>query len=63
MKLLNGSRRKWKYLAAACVGALFVQSGTAAPLSSRSDFSDDDPFAILDLQDWVNPDNMTWDDV
>ncbi|KAH7393182.1 hypothetical protein BKA64DRAFT_724346 [Cadophora sp. MPI-SDFR-AT-0126] len=61
MKFLNRSQRRWEYLAAVCV-ALFVQSGTAAPLSSRSEFSDDDPFAILDLQDWVNPDNMTWDD-
>ncbi|KAH7321528.1 hypothetical protein BKA65DRAFT_608750 [Rhexocercosporidium sp. MPI-PUGE-AT-0058] len=62
MKLQNGSQRRWEYLAAALVAAVFVQSGTAAPLNSRSDFSDSDPFAILDLQDWVNPDNMTWDD-
>lgn len=63
MKLRNGPQRRWEYLAAALVGALLARSGNAAPLNSRSDFSDDDPFAILDLQDWVNPDNMTWDDV
>ncbi|KAH6715279.1 hypothetical protein BKA61DRAFT_349944 [Leptodontidium sp. MPI-SDFR-AT-0119] len=62
MKLRNGPQRRWEYLAAALVGALLARSGNAAPLNSRSDFSDDDPFAILDLQDWVNPDNMTWDD-
>lgn len=22
----------------------------------------DDPFAVIDPQNWVNPDNMTWDD-
>lgn len=25
-------------------------------------FSPEDPFAIIDKQEWVNPQDMTWDD-
>lgn len=45
-----------------------LQLAGAVPTSSRSDHGHggkedgDDPFAILDKQDWVNPDDMTWDD-
>ncbi|KAG9236772.1 M6 family metalloprotease domain-containing protein [Amylocarpus encephaloides] len=36
----------------------------AASHFERSDhgFNEEDPFAILDPQNWVNPDNMTWAD-
>ncbi|KAI1080368.1 M6 metalloprotease [Whalleya microplaca] len=36
-------------------GATLVNPIQAAPFSSQSD-----PFQVLDPQNWVNPDNMTW---
>ncbi|WEW56671.1 hypothetical protein PRK78_002119 [Emydomyces testavorans] len=67
MQLLNASSHRWGFLAAFLISTLLVQPATAAPKSPRSDPSedghrDDDPFAVLDPQTWVNPDNMTWAD-
>lgn len=36
----------------------FASHSWAAPFAS----SQSDPFQVLDPQNWVNPDNMTWDD-
>ncbi|KAF2761154.1 M6 family metalloprotease [Pseudovirgaria hyperparasitica] len=41
---------------------LTAYSCVASALPARSSTSKNDPFAILDLQDWQNPDQMTWDD-
>ncbi|KAH7029265.1 uncharacterized protein B0I36DRAFT_244161 [Microdochium trichocladiopsis] len=38
-------------------GLWLPQLVRSAPLSATGD-----PFAVLDPQNWVNPDNMTWDD-
>lgn len=47
------------YLAAAVLAT--VVRGAPAPLSlDRRTI--EDPFAVLDQQNWVNPDDMTWDD-
>ncbi|KAL3423303.1 secreted metallopeptidase [Phlyctema vagabunda] len=45
--------------------SLLVHPVWAAPKYSRTDdygYNQTDPFAILDAQKWVNPDNMTWED-
>lgn len=59
------SERGWQCIAVALVSTVLVQPGSAAPKYARSEFvfSDNDPFAVLDPQHWVNPANMTWDDV
>ncbi|XMA12459.1 hypothetical protein WAI453_005250 [Rhynchosporium graminicola] len=62
MKFSNGAQRMRKHLAVTLISVVFVHISMAAPLNSRNEFSDIDPFAILDKQDWVNPDDMTWDD-
>lgn len=56
MQLLNSSPGRWGFLAAVLTGALLTQPALAAPKSSE------DPFAVLDKQNWVNPDDMTWAD-
>lgn len=65
MQFLSGSQSRWEFLAAALLSVVLVQPGRAAPHFARSEFvfSDVDPFAVLDPQNWVNPDNMTWEDV
>lgn len=41
----------------------FLNVAFAVPAPAvRPRQSTSDPFAILDIQNWVNPDNMTWDD-
>ncbi len=65
MQILKGPRSRWELLVAAFLIVVLVQPGRAAPHFARSEvvFTDDDPFAVLDPQNWVNPDNMTWEDV
>ncbi|KAL1954435.1 hypothetical protein VTO42DRAFT_1159 [Malbranchea cinnamomea] len=59
MELPNFSFGRWVSSAALLANALaFLQPARAVPIGN----DDDDPFAILDPQNWVNPDNMTWDD-
>lgn len=40
--------------------ALLIDLNQAAPFRRQSNASD--PFAVLDPQNWVNPDDMTWND-
>ncbi|KAK6538556.1 hypothetical protein TWF694_010135 [Orbilia ellipsospora] len=40
------------------VGGLLSPTARAAPVS----YADSDPFAVIDPQNWVNPDTMTWSD-
>ncbi|EER23238.1 hypothetical protein CPC735_046080 [Coccidioides posadasii C735 delta SOWgp] len=66
MQLLKASGRHGR-LAATLTSILLVLPSSAAPGYRRSDQQQDrngqtDPFAVLDPQNWVNPDNMTWDD-
>lgn len=42
------------------LGTVFlIQPAVTAPSFAHSG---NDPFAVLDSQNWVNPDNMTWAD-
>jgi hypothetical protein len=59
------STRSFGLLAVTFASSLFLQPTTAAPNILRRDdegHTEDDPFAILDPQNWVNPANMTWAD-
>lgn len=67
MQLPGAPVRRWGSLGALLTSLLLVQPATAAPATSHSDneaskHGHNSPFAILDPQNWVNPDNMTWDD-
>jgi M6 family metalloprotease-like protein len=67
MLLLGPPEQRWSLLATAVASILLAQPTKAAPNNPRSEyaengFSSEDPFAVLDLQTWINPDNMTWDD-
>ena len=53
------SRPSWGFLIPALTYFLLFQSSKAILHTPRSD---DDPFAVLDPQNWVNPANMTWAD-
>jgi M6 family metalloprotease-like protein len=46
-------------LAALAAGAAFVN---ALPVVEDAAKGQQDPFAVLDFQNWENPDDMTWDD-
>ena len=56
----------WASLAAVLLNTLSIQSVNAAPnphaRRSATAAGNDDPFAVIDPQNWVNPDNMTWAD-
>lgn len=41
------------------LGSAMLRLASAAVLPRQSPSSD--PFAPIDPQNWVNPDNMTWD--
>ncbi len=44
-------------------GALLVATpAAAAPTPGTAAAPTSDPFAVLDLQEWENPDHMTWSD-
>lgn len=56
------SARRWGLLAT-LTGAFIIQSVTAVPTLARPDKNElGDPFAVIDPQNWKNPDNMTWED-
>jgi M6 family metalloprotease-like protein len=49
--------------ALALTSALLIQSTNAAPTTARPQKNNlGDPFAVIDPQNWENPDDMTWDD-
>ncbi|EEP81986.1 conserved hypothetical protein [Uncinocarpus reesii 1704] len=63
MQLLDASSRHWGLLATVLTSVLLVDPAGAATNRPRNDRDgNNDPFAVLDPQNWVNPDNMTWDD-
>lgn len=50
-------------LASILASVIFIQSSNAANIPRRSfGYNTEDPFAVLDPQEWVNPADMTWDD-
>ncbi|KAK2791838.1 hypothetical protein FQN51_001983 [Onygenales sp. PD_10] len=62
MQLLDTPTRQWAILLSS---ALLAYPTLAVPVETNGhggDGPDRDPFAVLDPQNWVNPDNMTWDD-
>ena len=42
--------------------SLLLSTAYALPEILQRQFSPEDPFAIIDKQEWVNPSDMTWDD-
>lgn len=55
--------RHWSLLAALISPPLLIQSVTGAPAAARPEQNHHgDPFAVIDPQNWKNPDNMTWED-
>ncbi|KAL2372108.1 hypothetical protein BDBG_02292 [Blastomyces gilchristii SLH14081] len=71
MKLPDASRSPWAVLGPLLTSALSLsllsQPARAVPnedeiSASGGNHKPNDPFAVLDPQNWVNPDNMTWDD-
>lgn len=54
---LNGVRNAQTALTAVLAGSILTNFATAAPYPTQSD-----PFAVLDPQIVVLPDNMTWAD-
>ncbi|KAL7619478.1 hypothetical protein AAE478_010017 [Parahypoxylon ruwenzoriense] len=57
MQRRNTGKRHWAAVVTALVGTILVNHAWAAPCAPQGD-----PFKVLDPQNWVNPDNMTWDD-
>ncbi|PGH01834.1 hypothetical protein GX51_05014 [Blastomyces parvus] len=71
MKLPDASRSPWAALGPLLTSALSLsllsQPARAVPIEDEvsangGNHRPKDPFAVLDPQKWVNPDNMTWDD-
>ncbi|KAI1923134.1 hypothetical protein LOZ58_003700 [Ophidiomyces ophidiicola] len=68
MQLPSASTCGWRALAVSSVLAVLAAPLSLAAPSAQSDADSDsartpeDPFAVLDPQNWVNPDNMTWAD-
>lgn len=60
MELLNALKPRWGALVIALTSSSLVHVSNALPNQVRQDAVD--PFAILDPQNWENPDNMTWAD-
>lgn len=56
LKMLSKSA---SYLIAAVLASVVRSAPAPLSLDRRTI---DDPFAVLDQQNWVNPDDMTWDD-
>lgn len=54
--------QRTRFLAVVTGALLLATPAASIPLESRDGSSSSDPFAILDKQNWVNPDNMTWAD-
>jgi M6 family metalloprotease-like protein len=64
MELLNLKKSRWGLLTVTLTSTFLGQIANALPNQSREyrEFDPSDPFAVLDPQNWVNPDNMTWAD-
>ncbi|PGH11604.1 hypothetical protein AJ79_04744 [Helicocarpus griseus UAMH5409] len=66
MQLLGKSTSDWGVLGSLSISSLLLlnQHARAAPIEDNipAKGRGNDPFAVLDPQNWVNPDNMTWDD-
>jgi hypothetical protein len=64
MELLNLKKPRWGLLTVTLTSTFLGQIANALPNQSREyrEFDPSDPFAVLDPQNWVNPDNMTWAD-
>lgn len=60
----EGRRRQTGSAVAILASSLLLaaHSVQAAPFVARQEQTSDDPFRIIDPQNWVNPDNMTWAD-
>lgn len=55
---------RWAPLAVVFANVLFAPT-EAAPNFRRNaaaELKEENPFAVIDPQNWVNPDNMTWAD-
>ncbi|RJE21793.1 hypothetical protein PHISCL_05884 [Aspergillus sclerotialis] len=63
MECVSSSVRRWGVLAT-LASALLIPSVNTAPTTRIQSENHDlgDPFAVIDPQTWVNPDDMTWDD-
>lgn len=61
MEFPSLSIRRCGPLVAVLASTLLLQPASAVPHGDGKPHRDE-PFAILDPQNWVNPDNMTWDD-
>ncbi|KAI2471594.1 M6 metalloprotease [Annulohypoxylon bovei var. microspora] len=57
MHFMNASKSRQTVLTIVLAGAVLVKHVGAGPIVPRSE-----PFKVLDPQNWVNPDNMTWED-
>ncbi|CAG8973575.1 hypothetical protein HYALB_00008276 [Hymenoscyphus albidus] len=65
MQLLASSKSSWQYLGV-LTQLVLAQQVNSAPSPHRREVGgnliDDDPFEVLDPQNWVDPANMTWAD-
>ena len=62
MECVSSSVRRWGVLAT-LTSTFLIQSVNTAPTRIQSEKKDlNDPFAVIDPQNWVNPNDMTWDD-
>ncbi|KAI1339828.1 M6 family metalloprotease [Xylariaceae sp. FL0016] len=59
MRLHNVGEARRNVAVAALASSLFANGAWAVPIVHRSD---SDPFAVIDPQNYVLPDNMTWDE-
>lgn len=64
MWLSHSSRHRWGPIGIVFASLISVNPTSAAniPRSNYEYSPSGDPFAVLDPQKWVNPDNMTWAD-
>ncbi|KAI1207743.1 M6 metalloprotease [Annulohypoxylon truncatum] len=57
MHFMDTGKTRQVVLTAVLAGSVLVRHAYAGPIAPRSE-----PFKVLDPQNWVNPDNMTWAD-
>jgi hypothetical protein len=61
MELLKLTKPRWGLLVVTLTSTILGQIANALPNQPREyrEFDPSEPFAIIDAQNWVNPDNMT----